>query len=64
MYNGCGKYYNEDNTYYEGGWENGLKHGEGIICKSNGDVIYAGTFYQGEIASIGRKLKNIIDLFK
>ena len=65
MYNGCGKYYYEDNTYYDGGWENGLRHGEGIICNYDRNVIYSGKFYKGEKVTLENIVrKTIIKLFE
>ena len=60
--------YYEDNTYYDGGWENGLRHWEGIICNYDGNVIYCGKFYKGEKATYGNigniVIKSIIKLLE
>ena len=36
-YEGNGKYIWKDGEYYIGQWKNGLSHGKGTVCYSNGD---------------------------
>lgn len=45
-------YYTKDGTYYEGGYHNGLPHGEGIARFVNGDS-YRGSFTDGVFSGKG-----------
>lgn len=42
-------YYDNSNIYYYGELKNGMKHGQGIMFSSEGDLQYKGEFKRDEI---------------
>ena len=57
-YNGFGKSFEENGSYYIGQWKDGFKHGLGKLYNKKNNIIYEGYFKNGMRNGIGKYFEN------